>query len=95
MFTNGPGDWDSIPGRIIPKTEKMVLDPSLFNTQDYKVWIKGKVEQSRERSGAPPLYIGVITIEKGALESPQLQSPTLLYFDNHNILRIHLFYILL
>ena len=29
-----------------------VLDASLLNTQHYKVWIKGKVEQSRERSSA-------------------------------------------
>ena len=40
------------PGRVIPKTQKMVLDISLSNTQHYKVWGKGKVEQSRERSGA-------------------------------------------
>ena len=52
MFTNGPGDLDSIPGRVIPKTLKMVLDTSLLNTQQYKVHIKGKVEQSWERSGA-------------------------------------------
>ena len=32
----------------ILKTQKMVLDASLFNTQHYKVQIKGKVEQSRE-----------------------------------------------
>ena len=25
MFTNGPGDMGSIPGRVIPKTLKMVL----------------------------------------------------------------------
>ena len=42
----------SIPGRIIPKTLKMVLDTSLLNTQQYKVRIKSKVEQSRERSSA-------------------------------------------
>ena len=30
----------------------MVLDSSLRNTQQYKVCIKGKVEQSRERSSA-------------------------------------------
>ena len=52
VFTNGPGDLGSIPGRVIPKTQKMVLDTSLLNTQHYKVWIKGKVEQSRERSSA-------------------------------------------
>ena len=41
-------------GRVIPKTQKMVLDASLLITQHYKVWIKGKVEQSRERSSALP-----------------------------------------
>ena len=30
------------------------LDTSLFNTQHYKVRIKGKVEQSRERNSALP-----------------------------------------
>ena len=36
----------------------MVLDTSLVNTQDYKVLIKGKDEQSRERSSAL-FYISV------------------------------------
>ena len=44
VFANGPGDLDSIPDRVIPKTLKMVLDTSLLNTQQYKVRIKGKVE---------------------------------------------------
>ena len=48
VFANGLEDWGSISGQIIPKTQKMVLDTSLFNTQHYKVQIKGKVEQSRE-----------------------------------------------
>ena len=42
------------PGWVIPKTKKMVLDATLLNTQHYKVGIKGKVEQSRERSSALP-----------------------------------------
>ena len=50
VFANGPGDWGSIPSRVIPKTQKMVLDAALLNTQNYKVGIKGKVEQFRERS---------------------------------------------
>ena len=54
VFTNGPGDLGSIPGRVIPKTLKMVLDTSLLNTQQYIVRIWGKVEQSRERSSALP-----------------------------------------
>ena len=47
MFANGPGDPGSIPGHVIPNTLKMVLDTSLLNTQQYKVRIEGKVEQSR------------------------------------------------
>ena len=54
VFDNDPGDWGSIPGRVIPKTQKMALDAVLLNTEHYKVWIKGKVEQSRERSSALP-----------------------------------------
>ena len=49
-FANGPGDFGSVPGRVIPKTKTMALETSLLNTQRYKVRIKGKVEQSRERS---------------------------------------------
>ena len=52
VFTNGPGDWGSIPGRVIQKTKKMVLDSTLLNTQYYKVRIKGKMEQSRVSSSA-------------------------------------------
>ena len=40
-------DLGSIPGRVIPKTQEMVLGASLLNNQHYKVRIKGKVEQSR------------------------------------------------
>ena len=54
VFANNPGDLGSIPGRFIPKTLKMVLDTSLLNTQQYKVRIKGKVEQFWERSSALP-----------------------------------------
>ena len=53
-FTNGLEDLDSIPGRVIPKTLKIVLDTSLLNTQQHNVRIKGKVEQSWERSSALP-----------------------------------------
>ena len=54
VFANGPGDLGLVPGCVIPKTLKVVLDATSFNTQQYKVRIKGKVEQSRERSGALP-----------------------------------------
>ena len=54
VFASGPGDLGSIPGRVIPKTLKMVLDITLLNTQHYKVRFKGKVEQSWEWSSALP-----------------------------------------
>ena len=54
VFDYGPGHLGSIPGRVIPKTLKMVLDTPLINTQQYKVRIEGKVGQSRERSSALP-----------------------------------------
>ena len=54
VFANGPGDLGSIPGWVILKTQKMVLDAALLNTQQYKVGIKGKVEQPREGSGTFP-----------------------------------------
>ena len=56
VFANGPGDLGSIPGRVIPKTQKMVLDASLLNTQHYKIRIKGKVEQSREGVAPSPTH---------------------------------------
>ena len=52
----------------------MVLDTSLLNTQRYKVRIKGKVEESRER-----ISVRVVAIEKGAFWSP---STTVVNFTN-------------
>ena len=46
------------------KDSEMVLD-----TQDYKVRIKGKVEQSREWSTALPYTLLFLAIEKGTVGS--------------------------
>ena len=54
MFANGPEDQGSIPSRVLPKTQKMVLDAALLSTQHYEVRVKGKVEQFREWSSAFP-----------------------------------------
>ena len=59
VFANGPG-------RVIPKTKKMVLDASLLNTQHYKIRIKGKVEQSRE-GVAPSPTLWCSSCRKGSL----------------------------
>ena len=39
MFTNGLGDQGSIPGWVIWKTQKMVLDAALLSTPHYKARI--------------------------------------------------------
>ena len=41
MFATAPGDLRSIPGRVIPKIFKMVLDTSLLSTHQYKDTYQG------------------------------------------------------
>ena len=52
VFVNGPGDRRSIPGRVIPKTQKIGLDAAFLNNQHYKVRIKDNTEQTRKWSSA-------------------------------------------
>ena len=80
LFINGPGDQVLIPGQVIQKTKKIVLDSTLLNTQHYKVRIKGKVEQSREWSSALPQHFGVVAIEKGAFSSPSTKVTNFTFF---------------
>ena len=54
VFTNGLGDQGSIPGWVIPKVQKMVLDTSLLNTQHYKVRIKDKWRSPRKGVALSP-----------------------------------------
>ena len=78
VFANGLIDRGSIPGRVKPKTQKMLLDASLFNIQHYKIMIKGKVEQSRKLTSAHPLHFSVVAIEKGAFGLPSTKVTNLL-----------------
>ena len=64
------------------RLKKMVLDATLLNIQHYKVRIKCKVGQSRERSSALPLHLGVVAIEKGAFWSPSTTVANFTYFTN-------------
>ena len=59
VIANGPADWGSVPGPVIAKTRKIMLDAIFLNTLRYKVRIKGKVELSREWSSACP-YTSVL-----------------------------------
>ena len=79
VFANGPGDHGSVPGQVIRKTQKMLLDSALLSTQYYKVRIKGKVEQSRKWSSAPNIMV-LQLLKRERSGHPRLRSPTLLYF---------------
>ena len=37
VFGNGPGDWGSIPGKIISKTQRRIHDTSLLYSQHSKI----------------------------------------------------------
>ena len=67
-----------VPSLAYQRLKKMVLDTALLNTQHYKVRIKGKVEQSRERSSALPYTL----VEKGTFGS---SSTTVVNFTTYYI----------
>ena len=61
VFANGPGDLGSIPGRVIPKTIKMILDTSLLSNMRYISSILlsnmryiSRVKWSNPRKGVAP-----------------------------------------
>ena len=65
VFTNGPGDLGSIPGRVIPKTQKMVLDGS-------------RVKWSNPRKGVAPSPTPWCSklLKREPSDHPRLWSPT-------------------
>ena len=65
----------------------MRLDTFLLNTQQYKVRIKGKVKQSRERCTA--LHLGVVAIEKGAFWLPSTMVANLTYLSSVGVAFVH------
>ena len=70
VLANGSENRGSIPGQVIPKTQKILLDAALLNTQHYKVGIKW----SNPGKG---VALDVVAFEKGAFGSP---STTVAYF---------------
>ena len=78
VFANCPEDQGSIPCRVIPKTQKMLLDAALLNTQHYKVWIKGNVEKSREWRSALPYTSVWQLLKREPSGRLRLRAPTLL-----------------
>ena len=52
VFANGPGDQGSIPDRVIPKAQKMVLDAALPNINFIKYG--SRVNWSNSGQGVAP-----------------------------------------
>ena len=67
---------------VIPKAQKMVLNASLLNTQHYKVHIKGKVGQLREKSST----LCEVAIEKGTFKSPSTMFANFTFYNTSTIL---------
>ena len=82
VFANGPGAWGSIPGQVILKTEKMVLDAALLNIQYHKVHDKGKVEQSMEWSSTLPYTSVLYLLKRDPSGHLWPRSPTFLGYKN-------------
>ena len=69
LFTNWPGDLDSIPGHIIAKTIKWYLIPPCLTLSNIKY--VSRVNWSNPGKGVvPSLTHYVVAIEKGALWLP-------------------------
>ena len=79
-FTNGPGDRGSIPGRVIPMTQKMLLDATLLNTQHYKVRVKWS---NPENGVAPSSNLSGVVIGKGTFGSPSTKVANFTSFVCH------------
>ena len=66
VFTNDLGDLGLIPGWVIPKTQKMVLDATLLNVQYYQ----GLIGAIKGKELHPPLHLGLVAFEKEAFGLP-------------------------
>ena len=71
----------------------MFFDATLLNTQHYKVWIKGKVEQpGGGKEYCPPQHLGVVAIEKGAFRLPSTMVTNLLLHDIMSTIIMNFYY---
>ena len=70
MFANDLGDQGSISGRVIPKTQKIVLEAFLINTQHLKYGsrVRGVIQGKQSHL---PLHFNVVAIEKRAFDYNQ------------------------
>ena len=68
----------------------MILDAALLNTRHYKIRNKGKWG-IQEKELRPPLYLGVVAIEKGVFGLPSTMVTNFsfnIYIVKHNFSKI-------
>ena len=85
VFSNVPGDLGSVPGKVIPKTLKMVLDTSLLKIRNIGYVSRVKWSYPGKRSSAFPLHLGVVVIVKWAFWSPSTMVANFTFY----LLRCH------
>ena len=71
----------------------MVLDTSLLNTQQYKVCMKGEVEQSWERSSAFPYTSVLWLLKREPSGRHRLWPPTYLLLISNRIINVELLHL--
>ena len=82
---NGLGDQGSIPGRVIPKTQKCYLIPPCLTLNIIRY--VSSVKWSNPGKGVAPFqHFGVVAIEKGALGLPSttVDNLTFIWFQVTN-----------
>ena len=75
VFANGPEDQGSIPGHVIPKTQKMVLDAACLTLSIIR-W-SSRVKWSNPGNGVvPPLNLGAVAMKREPSGHPRQRSIT-------------------
>ena len=73
VFTNGPGDPDSIVGRVIPKIQKCYLIPPCLTLSTVRYI-------SRVKWSNPwKIHLGIVAIENGAFGSLSTRVENLIF----------------
>ena len=79
VSANDTGDRGSIQGQVIQKTQKIVREAILLNTQHYNVRVKWS--NLGKGVATPVLYFGVVAIEKEVFGSFSNEVTNFIYDD--------------
>ena len=86
VFADDPGDRGSLPGRVIPKTQKWYLTPPCLTLSIIRYGSRLKSSNSGKESYLF-LHLSVVAMEKGAFRSSSTKVANFTYI--HIFMRIH------